>query len=71
MFSGRRLRRNMLNVFDKLNAPQTQVISESRVRGWAADSEFTLEHLSRYVGVSWRVTLRRSSTPPREGRSDS
>jgi hypothetical protein len=52
-------RRNMLNVFDKLNAPQTQFIDEARVRRWAADPEFELAHLSRYVGVSWRVTLRR------------
>jgi SAM-dependent methyltransferase len=53
------LRRNMLNVFDKLNAPQTQFISEGRIRRWADDGSFHLEHLSHYVGVSWRLTLRR------------
>lgn len=52
-------RRNMLNVFDKLNAPQTQFISEERIRRWADDRSFRLEHLSHYVGVSWRLTLRR------------
>ena len=63
-------RRNMLNVFDKLNAPQTQFMSESRVRGWGADPDFTLEHLSRYVGVSWRVTLTRRGAPRPEHRSN-
>lgn len=53
------LRRNMMNLFDKLNAPQTQFISAARVQRWAGDPEFTLEHLSHYVGVSWRITLRR------------
>ncbi|MCC6572382.1 MAG: class I SAM-dependent methyltransferase [Planctomycetes bacterium] len=52
-------RRNMLNVFDKLNAPQTQFIRRARAEAWARDPDFTLEHLSAYVGVSWRVTLRR------------
>lgn len=54
-------RRNMLNVFDKLNAPQTQFISEERIRRWADDGFFQREHLSHYVGVSWRLTLRREA----------
>lgn len=54
-------RRNMLNVFDKLNAPQTQFILRSRAMAWADDPEFSLEHFSSYVGVSWRVTLRRKA----------
>ena len=53
--------RNMMNVYDKLNAPQTQFIDESRVRSWAAGPDWTLEHLDPYVGVSWRLTLRRAS----------
>ncbi len=58
-------RRNMLNVFDKLNAPQTQFISEERIRRWADDQSFQLEHLSHYVGVSWRLTLRREDPASR------
>ena len=53
--------RNVVNVFDKLNAPQTQFISERRARSWADDADFELEHLSDYLGVSWRLTLRRRS----------
>lgn len=53
------LRRNMLNVFDKLNAPQTQFITRARAQSWADAPGFELEHLSPYVGVSWRLTLRR------------
>ncbi|HOW28068.1 MAG TPA: class I SAM-dependent methyltransferase [Elusimicrobiota bacterium] len=47
-------RRNMLNVFDKLNAPQTHFISESRIRGWFSADLFEDVHVSPYVGVSWR-----------------
>jgi SAM-dependent methyltransferase len=47
--------RNVLNVFDKLNAPQTQFISEDRVRGWFSEGcGFRDVHISRYCGVSWR-----------------
>ena len=45
--------RNLLNVFDKLNAPQTTFIREDEVRAWLAEG-FTDVHLSPYVGVSWR-----------------
>ncbi len=68
-------RRNMLNVFDKLNAPQTQFISQEQIRRWADDRSFRLEHLSHYLGVSWRLTLRReepgSRTPGVNDRSES
>ncbi|MGE0709422.1 MAG: class I SAM-dependent methyltransferase [Planctomycetota bacterium] len=53
------LRRNVSNVFDKLNAPQTQFVSEARARRWADDPDFDLVALSPYMGVSWRLTLRR------------
>lgn len=49
--------RNTLNVFDKLNAPQTQFISEDRIRGWFNEGAgFRDVHISRYCGVSWRGT---------------
>lgn len=47
-------RRNMLNVFDKLNAPTTHFISEERARGWMRGFEGV--HVSPYMGVSWRVS---------------
>lgn len=46
--------RNVLNVFDKLNAPQTFFIPRSQVEEWFQDSEFTDVHISPYKGVSWR-----------------
>ena len=55
------LKRNVANVFDKLNAPQTTFISQQRAQSWAADPDFRLTHLSNYMGVSWRITLERSS----------
>lgn len=45
---------NLMNVFDKLNAPQTDFISEARARAWVADMKDP--HVSAYVGVSWRVS---------------
>lgn len=48
--------RNMLNVFDKLNAPQTQFITQTRIRQWFDRPEFASVHLDRYKGVSWRAT---------------
>lgn len=45
---------NLMNVFDKLNAPQTDFISEERARSWVAG--MTDQHVSAYVGVSWRVS---------------
>ena len=45
---------NLMNVFDKMNAPQTDFISEERARAWVAG--MTDPHVSPYVGVSWRVS---------------
>src|SRR5919198_2792507 len=45
--------RNLLNVFDKLNAPQTQFLDRERVAGWFSSSEFTDVSLTPYRGVSW------------------
>ena len=46
-------RRNLLNVFDKLNAPQTTFIRQEEVRSWFT-RDFEDVHVSPYVGVSWR-----------------
>lgn len=48
--------RNMLNVFDKLNAPQTDFISRERVTSWFPEDQFTDVHISPYKGVSWRAS---------------
>lgn len=50
-------KRNTLNVFDKLNAPQTQFISGDRIHRWFNEGvEFRDVEISRYCGVSWRGT---------------
>jgi len=51
--------RNVLNVFDKLNAPQVQFISRDRITKWFGDNEFCDLLVSSYRGVSWRVHARR------------
>ena len=51
--------RNLLNVFDKLNAPQVDFLTEKRVRNWFKDDDFEITHISRYKGVSWRITAQR------------
>lgn len=48
--------RNNLNVFDKLNAPQTFFIKKSTIKNWFNSKEFSNVHISRYKGVSWRVS---------------
>lgn len=47
--------RNALNVFDKLNAPQTVFLRRSEIEDWFADG-FAEVHISSYVGVSWRAS---------------
>lgn len=51
--------RNVLNVFDKLNAPQVDFISRKRAEGWFARDEFEDVHISSYRGVSWRISGRK------------
>ena len=46
--------RNVLNVFDKLNAPQTWFIKRQQIEGWFPPDVFTDMHISPYKGVSWR-----------------
>ena len=48
--------RNKLNVFDKLNAPQVQFISYKRVKGWLSPDQFSNIQISKYKGVSWRIS---------------
>lgn len=46
--------RNNLNVFDKLNAPQTFFIRRSTMEKWFNGNDFRNIHISKYKGVSWR-----------------
>ena len=48
--------RNVLNVFDKLNAPQVSFISKERITAWFNEEEFENIHISSYKGVSWRAS---------------
>jgi len=45
--------RNVLNVFDKLNAPQVQFISKARAQSWFPEAEFKDVTIKPYKGVSW------------------
>ncbi|MDT8286136.1 MAG: class I SAM-dependent methyltransferase [Elusimicrobiales bacterium] len=45
---------NFLNVFDKLNAPQTHFITRGTMEKWFDPSVFSDVHISPYLGVSWR-----------------
>lgn len=47
-------KRNLLNVFDKLNARQTFFIKQETIKEWFNENEFTNVHISPYKGVSWR-----------------
>jgi len=47
-------KRNALNIYDKLNAPQTHFISQARIKSWFNAGDFTDVHISMYKGVSWR-----------------
>lgn len=49
-------RRNTLNVFDKLNAPQVEFIERSRVARWFGFAEFSDVHIASYKGVSWQAS---------------
>ena len=51
--------RNLLNVFDKLNAPQTVFLHRSEVEAWFPTDRFADVHISAYRGVSWRASGRK------------
>ena len=46
--------RNLLNVFDKMNAPQTWFISKKQIEGWFDPDKFKDISITPYKGVSWR-----------------
>lgn len=46
--------RRLLNVFDKLNAPTTHLITGARARSWVEGWKDV--HVDFYVGTSWRVS---------------
>ena len=48
--------RNVLNVFDKLNAPQTHFISKKQIENWFDSKLFSSVFIDHYKGVSWRAT---------------
>ncbi len=50
--------RNMLNVFDKLNAPQTHFIPKETVQSWFASDVFADVRIEPYKGVSWKASGR-------------
>ncbi len=49
-------KRNMLNVFDKLNAPQTYFLEKSTIEKWFSPEIFSNIHIDHYAGVSWRAS---------------
>jgi hypothetical protein len=48
--------RNLMNVYDKLNAPQQYFKSKSTIEEWFNDSKFENIKISSFLGVSWRAT---------------
>jgi 2-polyprenyl-3-methyl-5-hydroxy-6-metoxy-1,4-benzoquinol methylase len=48
--------RNDLNVFDKLNAPQTDFIKKDRAERWFTENGYRDISVTPYVGVSWRAS---------------
>jgi SAM-dependent methyltransferase len=49
-------RRNVLNVYDKLNAPQQHFLSRVDMEAWFNPQDFDEVHISHYKGVSWRAS---------------
>lgn len=60
-------RRNVLNVFDKLNAPQTHFITADRCRRWFNPADFVADSIAirRYAGVSYSMSGVKSGTAAR------
>jgi len=54
-------RRNMLNVFDKLNAPMTNFITRNQIEEWFNRGEFSGVYMDHYKGVSWRASGTKSA----------
>ncbi len=53
-------RRNQLNVFDKLNAPQTRFTTLAKSREWFNEKRFVPDSISirKYAGVSYYNPLK-------------
>jgi SAM-dependent methyltransferase len=53
--------RNVLNVYDKLNAPQTRLTTAAKCREWFTPGRFDPETISirRYAGVSYSLSGRK------------
>lgn len=49
-------KRNLLNVFDKLNAPQTNFIAREQIEDWFNVRQFEDVSITPYEGVSWRAS---------------
>ena len=52
-------KRNALNIYDKLNAPQQYFISEKDLHRWYSENGFQIISCTQYMGVSWRVSGRK------------
>jgi SAM-dependent methyltransferase len=59
-------RRNLMNIYDKLNAPQQHFIPRATIEEWFRPDQFEDIHISHYAGVSWRAsgTLRADTSSP-------
>jgi SAM-dependent methyltransferase len=55
-FSKMSFKRNLMNVYDKLNAPQQYFINKSTIQEWFSNSKFENVIISPFLGVSWRAT---------------
>lgn len=49
-------RRTAINIFDKLNAPQTDFISRARAERWMSADRFRSVSIRHYCGVSYSMT---------------
>jgi len=54
---------NVLNVFDKLNAPQTQFIPREQVERWFDRGQFDDVQIDLHHGTTWRASGRKRSVP--------
>jgi SAM-dependent methyltransferase len=56
-------RRNALNIYDKLNAPQQHMIPRETIAQWFNGADFEDVHISPYKGVSWRASGTKRAYP--------
>lgn len=48
--------RNVMNVYDKLNAPQQHFIPRKTIEDWFDHSRYSDVYIEHYAGVSWRAS---------------